>query len=257
MMNQLELNEADRRRLAQAFQNVKRVDYAVDCVLEGSMGRAYSDDSEYPTAFCLACGSFRYYAGDPNGPGGQALIGGLRARNTLMPSTEGWIEAALSRYGDRLSRFPRYSFSTERLSQAYLSQLLDQSPYCHAVVPLTTERMAWMMADPANYLEIEEFTSPEDFLKRGFGFAAMEGEQVMGIACSSLVCSRGIEVSVYVKECYRERGVGTAVAGRLVLESIKRGRRPNWDAANLKSVALAKRLGFTYTEAYDVYYWVP
>jgi L-amino acid N-acyltransferase YncA len=51
----------------------------------------------------------------------------------------------------------------------------------------------------------------------------------MGVAYSSLVCSRGVEVSIYVDECYRERGVGDALASRLLLECKRQGLRPDRD----------------------------
>ncbi len=79
----------------------------------------------------------------------------------------------------------------------------------------------------------------------------------MGVAYSSLVCSTGIEVSIYVEEKYRRQGVATALGSRLTLECLRRGLRPNWDAATPESCKLAKKLGYVFTEAYDAYYYAP
>lgn len=76
----------------------------------------------------------------------------------------------------------------------------------------------------------------------------------MGVAYSSLVCSQGIEVSIYVEEAYRRQGVATALGSRLLLECLTYNLRPNWDAANPESVKLAKKLGYLYLESYDAYY---
>ena len=58
------------------------------------------------------------------------------------------------------------------------------------------------------YVDLADFDSPDDFVARGLGFVALDGERVMGAAYSSLVCNRGIEVSLYVDEPYRRGGGG-------------------------------------------------
>ena len=62
------------------------------------------------------------------------------------------------------------------------------------------------------------------------------------------------EVSIYVKEAYRQKGVATALGSKLLLECLNRNERPNWDAANPESCKLAKKLGYTFVETYDAYY---
>jgi len=41
MSYELELNKANRLKLSQAFRNHKRVDFSIDCVIDGQMGKAY------------------------------------------------------------------------------------------------------------------------------------------------------------------------------------------------------------------------
>ena len=253
MSYELELNKTNRLRLARAFQHNKRVDYSIDCVVEGQMGRAFADDPRHPVAFRITLGPFWYFAGDANSPGGQALIQDL-THSLLMPSPAEWIAAAQKVFQDRLVPYTRYSFSPDQLSEAHLASLFDNSPYRDRVVPLEADQVARLVAQPESYLEIGDFDSPADFFERGVGFAALEGESVMGVAYSSLVCSRGIEVSIYVEERYRGRGVATALASRLLLDCKQRGMRPNWDAANPESCKLAKKLGYVFAEAYDAYY---
>jgi GNAT superfamily N-acetyltransferase len=171
-----------------------------------------------------------------------------------MPSPPEWIAAAQKVFRDRLVPYTRYSFSPDHLSEAHLASLFDNSSYRDRVVPLEADQVARLVAQPESYLHIGDFDSHSDLIERGVGFAALEGESVMGVAYSSLVCSRGIEVSIYVEERYRERGVATALASRLLLDCKQRGMRPNWDAANSESCKLAKKLGYVLAEAYDAYY---
>jgi predicted GNAT family acetyltransferase len=80
----------------------------------------------------------------------------------------------------------------------------------------------------------------------------LEGEQVAGAAYSSLVCSYGIEVSIYVG--YRNKGIATALAAQMLLESLKQGRQPHWDAANPESFKPTRKLGYVFVESYDAWY---
>jgi hypothetical protein len=48
--------------------------------------------------------------------------------------------------------------------------------------------------------------------------------------------------------------VATALSAALLLECVRRGLRPNWDAANPESCALAEKLGYTPAGSYDSYY---
>jgi GNAT superfamily N-acetyltransferase len=251
---QLELNKANRLRLARAFRHNQRVDYAIDCVVEGQMGQAFADDLRSPTAFRITLGPFWYFAGEANSPGGRALLREFPAHGLLMPSPAEWIAAAREIYHDRLAPITRYSFSPDQLSEAHLAGLLDGSPYRDRIVPLDASQLTRLAARPENYLQIGDFDSSADFLERGLGFAALGGQRVMGAAYSALVCSRGIEVSIYVEERFRERGVATALASRLLLECQRRGLRPNWDAANPESCQLAKKLGYVFVEAYEAYF---
>jgi GNAT superfamily N-acetyltransferase len=250
LSHELELTKANRLRLAAAFRHHKRVDYSIDCVLEGQMGRAFVDDLERPTAYRITIGPFWYFAGAVGSVGGQALLTEFPAYNLLMPSPPDWVAAARETFGDQLVAFPRYSFAADRLSEAHLTQLLDSSPHRGRVVPIDLA----LLAIPNNFVEIEDFDSPDDFLERGIGYTMLEEGNPVGAAYSSLVCSRGIEVSLFVDEHHRRRGVATALAARLLLECARRGLRPNWDAANPESCKLALKLGYVATETYDAYY---
>ena len=248
----LELTKTNRLRLARAFRQSPRVDYAIDCVVEGQMGRAFADDPEQPSAFGITVGPFWYFAGDAGSLGGAALLREWPAGTLLMPSPPDWIEAAQAAFP--LEAMPRYRFSAKTLAFDRLMQLFEASPCREAVTPLDAALVARLTALPDSYLEIEDFDSAEDFLQRGLGYAAVEGGRLMGVAYSSLVCSHGIEVSVYVEEPYRQRGVATALASRLLLEGLRLGLRPNWDAANPESGKLALKLGYTAVGDYEAYY---
>ena len=89
MSCELELTKANRLRLAGAFREVPRVDYSIDCVIEGQMGRAFVDDPWYPTAYRITTGPFAYFAGGAHTLGGVLLARELIPGQILMPSSPG------------------------------------------------------------------------------------------------------------------------------------------------------------------------
>jgi GNAT superfamily N-acetyltransferase len=254
MAYELELSKINRLKIAQAFQDNKRVDYSIDCVIEGQMGKAFVDDLTRPTAYRITIGPFWYFAGEARSEGGSEMLKDFPAYALLMPSPDPWLEAAQEVHGSRLQPFTRYSFSTSRLSSEHLANILKDSRYGDRIVPIGMDFATKLAAQAESYLEISDFDSVKDFVERGTGYAAVGGDQVMGVAYSSLVCSKGIEVSIYVDEPYRRQGVATALGSKLLLDCLQKSLRPNWDAANPESCKLAMKLGYSFVESYDAYF---
>jgi len=253
-MIELELNKKNRVLLAGAFRSCKRVDLSVDCVIEGQMGKAFADDPENPTAFRIGVGPFSYFAGDSGSPVAREMLKDLSSYPLLMPSTEGWIDLAKEVHGERLTPFPRYSFSSENLSIEHLDRLLADSPFRDGIQRIDREIASQALAVQDGVLDLSDFDSAEDFAERGIGFRLMDEECVMGVAFSSLVCSRGIEVSIYVFPEHRRKGVALTLGGKLLKWCLEHNMDPHWDAANPESCTLAEKLGYVQTETYHAYY---
>ena len=122
---ELELTKANRLRVARAFRFNKRVDFSIECAIEGQLGKVLVDDLSHPTAYCIRVGPFAYFAGEAGSPGGRQLMQNFPAYHLLMPSPAAWIEAAHELFGEQLKFFPRYSFSSAQLSSEYLTRLLE------------------------------------------------------------------------------------------------------------------------------------
>jgi len=54
----------------------------------------------------------------------------------------------------------------------------------------------------------------------------------------------GIEIQIDTREDHRRKGLAAACGAALILECLKRGIYPGWDAANMESVRLAEKLGY-------------
>jgi GNAT superfamily N-acetyltransferase len=253
MIIEYPLTKGNRIRLARAFKCVHRVDMSIDCVLEGQMGQAFTDDLQEPTIFKIQVGPFFYCAGDSASPGGQAILGNIAPYTLFMPSSPGWIEAAKAMYGKRLVGFDRHSFSSEQVSVEDLDHLCQESALGDAVRQMDLSFVANLWRHD-HFIDLSDFDSAEDFMQRGIGFYLEKHGRVAGAAYSSLVCSRGIEVSLFVLEEYRRQGIATVLSACLVKYCLENNAEANWDAANLESCRLAEKLGFVQTGTYQAYY---
>ena len=101
--------------------------------------------------------------------------------------------------------------------------------------------------------DISDFESPEDFAERGIGYCLRDSDTMVGVAYSSLVCSKGIEISIFVLPQHRRKGLATALAGNLLRWCLKHDMDPHWDAANPESCRLAEKLGYVQTGEYEAY----
>jgi GNAT superfamily N-acetyltransferase len=250
-MFELELTKANRLRLARAFRDCPRVDLAIECAIEGQMGRAFVDDPASPAAWTIAAGPFRYFAGDAHSPGGMEMIRLLPPQSLLMPSAGDWSAVIRQVHGERLAAYPRYTFAVDALSAGHLDGLLRQSRYRDAIRRVDAALAARLLADPDGPADLSLFDSAGDFVERGVGFCVVDGDTVAGAACSAAVCSRGIEVSIYVMPRYRRRGMATALAATLAGHCLAAGLEPHWDAANPDSYHLALKLGYRYVGMYE------
>ncbi len=253
MEHEFALTRANRLTVARSFRHNKRVDFAIQCVVEGQLGRVFVDNPDNPGAFCIRVGPFGYFAGDTQTPGARRLMQAFPAYGLIMPSPVAWIDLAREVFGAALETIHRFTFSAAHLSAEHLAHLLTHSPDEVRIVPIGAELAAEASVQPDPMLDLSDFDSPDDFAERGFGYIAQGNGAMLGVAYSSLICSQGIEVSVYVADAYRCQGVATALCSRLLLDCLAQGLIPNWDAANAESIQLARKLGYHYVETYDAY----
>jgi len=243
------LTRANRIQLARAFSEAVRVDLSIDCVLEDQMGQAYVDDPENPTVFQIQTGPFVYFAGDPQCRAARELVAGLAPHTLVMPTLPGWMALLQEIHGPRFELYERASFSAETITPQHLFDLIASSPW--------QENLRWMDADfirpiwgQDHFIDLAMFDSIADFESRGIGCYARIHGDLAGAAFSQLVCSQGIEVSLFVLPEYRRQGVATLLSASLIKACLSRSQPAHWDAANPESARLAVKLGYQPTGTY-------
>lgn len=246
------LTRQNRVRLARAFANVPEVDISVACVVEDQMGEAFVDSPDAPTVFMIVQdGFFTYFAGDLASDTGKAFLADVPDGRMLVAGSEGWHDVLPTIYGERLHEIKRYSFDSDTLTLTHLKSLADNNPNTAQVQRLTAEIATHT---DFRYLEIGAYESPADFYARGIGYYMLAEGEMIGVAYASLACGRAIEISIYVENEFRRRGVATALATQLLIWCLENGVSPHWDAANEESCGLAEKLGYTNRSPYRAYF---
>ena len=92
-----------------------------------------------------------------------------------------------------------------------------------------------------------------DFCSRGLGVAAVCGGALVSGASSYCIYDGGVEIEIATRPDSRRLGLAAACGAGLILECIRRGLYPSWDAVDLRSVAVAEKLGYHRDKPYTVF----
>ncbi len=232
-------------------------DTVVPSVLQGHFGRAFCDDPENPRAGRLTGGDFSFLGGDASLPAAEELIQGLPPEHIVVPmgaTGEAWLSLLEKAYAGRCRRIQRYhvrppagGFDVPRLEA--LAASLPQGYACRQILGGLTKTV---LASEWSRDACGNFDSPEDYDRRGLGYCVVNPEGKPVAVCSSFsVYDEGLEIEVDTHPDWRRRGFATVCSAALVLGCLRRGMHPNWDAANLHSVELSKKLGYVFAGAYE------
>ncbi len=219
--------------------------------LQGHMGNMRLDDPENPASAVIDIGDFCFFAGIPN----RELLTGFIGGKLLIPKDKPWEQLIEDFYGNRVSKTLRYAikkepdvFDTEKLDSyiktldsCYELKLFDQAIFKMA------QTETWS-ADLCS-----QFKDYADYRCRAIGAAIMHNGKLVAGASPYAVYHGGIEIEIDTNPEYRRRGLATICGAKLILECLKRNIYPSWDAHDLRSVALAEKLGYHLSHPYVTY----
>ncbi|RUS45860.1 GNAT family N-acetyltransferase [Cohnella sp. AR92] len=97
------------------------------------------------------------------------------------------------------------------------------------------------------------WTSINDFKKKGFGYAAVKENEIIGVCYSSFVTQDTHAIGIETVASSQNKGVGTGLGSLLAEEIYRNGFSPYWDCSidNEPSKKLAERIGFTPIHRYS------
>ena len=233
-------------------------DTLVRSALEGYLGEVVADDAR--TAARITVGDFAFPAGNAASPDAAALAGhlpeGYGGDTLLMTSpSAAWRSVIEKAWGERAVPGERYALrkDIDRFDSKRLAVYAGTLPPGVRLVPI--DGALYRRALQADWSRdfVSLFADESDFLARGLGIMALEGEEPVAGASSYAVFGGGIEIEVDTRADRRRQGLATACSAELMLACFRRGLRPCWDAANRASLALAEKLGYVFDRTYPIF----
>ena len=100
---------------------------------------------------------------------------------------------------------------------------------------------------------ISQYKDYNTYKALGLGVVVLKDGELVAGASSYSTYNEGIEIEIDTREDHRRKGLAYACGAKLILECLKRGLYPSWDAQNKSSVALAEKLGYHFSHEYIAY----
>lgn len=220
------------------------------------MGTAWVDDLENPTCAQVLVVIFVFYAGNPKSKEAEELLHNIPYNVLAIVDTQEWKERIETVHKNHIEKFQRYKFkkNVNDLDRNHLESYLTTLPDGYEL-----KRIDKSLAENPNFNQISEdftsqFDSIDDYIERGIGFGILHNGEVVCGASSYSIYNEGIGIEVATHRKHRRKGLATVASSALILECLKKGIYPSWDAANYASTLLAEELGYILDKPYDTYY---
>lgn len=225
------------------------LDTSIVACLEKVMGTVLADDPEHPKSAMAMIGDFAFCAGEPN----LELVYAKPDRWMLMvPQNEAW--AALLEDSFPAQKRIRYAIKKDtKFDREKLKVMAQALPEGYCFRKIDEEIYDLCLMDDHFKDCVSVFESKERYLELGRGFAVMKEGKIASAASSYSRYRKGIDIEIDTAKKERHKGLGTAVAAKLILACLDEGLYPAWDAANKMSVRLAEKLGYEYSREYACY----
>lgn len=252
----LELLKEKMHCLANFHQ--EKIDVCLCSCIEGKMGRAWVDKNENPTIAIVVVADFCYLLWCITNNNIDVTRDELLEKckgKIIVSYNSSWNSIMEGFYSNNLNRFNRYSIKKELdvfqkdILNSYIDAINPEFKINRINEPIYFEVLKDdFMADCCS-----NYSSLEEFLKHGIGYAIVHNGEIISAASSYSYCEGSIEITIGTKDEYRRKGLALAVASKLILDCIEKNIYPRWDAANLESVELATKLGYHFDKEYEVY----
>ena len=221
----------------------------VQACLQGRMGRVQTLGKDSALA---SIGDFCFLAGEPS----PELLTAADAP-ILVPGSAGWEALIREVLGERAVPFTRYATrrEPENFRRDRLIYFTRSLPHGFSIHPIGREIYFTLMEGEWAWDLCGCFADVSDFLEHGLGFVVTHGGMLVAGASSSAACDGAIEIEIDTRPDFRRLGLATACGGKLILECLRWGLYPGWDAHDGRSLALAEKLGYRLDHPYTAY-WV-
>ncbi|MBR4622642.1 MAG: GNAT family N-acetyltransferase [Ruminococcus sp.] len=229
-------------------------DSMIKSYFEGYIGTGYAEKENEPAWAAVRSGDYLFLAGGPENISGLVSI--IKDGDVIIPEKNVWL-SELDSFGIKFKEITRYKL---RLSEKGLDREKLES---EARQIARFKRGSLRFAGKEEYEELKNcdwensfvthFRDFEDFEKNGFACCAYQGTELVSAASTFGYYSRGYELQIATRPDSRQLGFAKICAAAFLLECLKRGKTPHWDAAHPVSSHLAQELGFEPDGEYTAY----
>ena len=239
----------DKNKAAALFHGWQ--DGLISSCLQGHMGNIILDNEENPASAVIELGDFCFFAGNPN----DTLLDAFHGEKLLIPKGEPWEKLIEDFYGNRVSKIFRYAIKKEPdvFNIKSLNAYIEALDCCYELKLFDQEIFEMAKSEKWSVDLCSQFKDYEDYEKRAIGTAILHQGKLVAGASPYAVYPGGIEIEIDTKPEYRCKGLATVCGARLILECLQRNIYPGWDAHDLRSVALAEKLGYHLDYPYVTY----
>jgi len=245
----IKLSNNQMNKIKYLFNDIKF--YMGKSVLDGLMGEAYTDNLENPTIAYLLVRQYCFINGDSKSELAQQVLKTIPKTCKRIIANSSWNDIIESTYNG-FEKSKRYSLKKEKniFNKQQLKEFSKILNSKYEIKKIDEEIYKLIKADNE---DPKQMLITDDYMNKGIGVCCFREDEIVGICSSNIIYNDGIEINIRVKEGYKHKGIGTAMASKLILMCLEKGIYPSWDAANLTSLELAKKLGYNYDSEYNIY----
>lgn len=222
--------------------------------LQGVMGEVYANHAE--DAAMAILGDFAFLAGVPS----EELVK-LKPETCkqdfiiMVPQDNNWAELIEMCYADKAKKVTRYAFKKHpgTFDEEKLKQAIAALPDGYELKLIGKQEYQMCKNNDWARDLVSQYADYDKYKTLGLGVVAIKDGEVVAGASSYSRYENGIEIEIDTREDHRRKGLAYACGAALIMECIKKGLYPSWDAQNKWSVALAEKLGYEFSHEYTAY----
>ena len=218
--------------------------------LQRVMGKIFVTDLEKPHSALAFVGCFAFYGGEPD----RELVMYKPAGFVIMtPQNEAWA-SLIEECWPSAQKETRFSIRKDtRFDLPVLKKMTETIPEGYELRRIDAEIYDQCLSDPLTCDFVSCFESKEQYLELGRGMVLLKNGRIVSGASSYTRYKEDIEIEVDTVSEERRKGFAKVVSAALILQCLKEGLYPSWDAQNMLSVHLAEKLGYEFDHEYTVY----
>lgn len=214
--------------------------------------KAFIDSLENPTFFFSLVGSYVYTCGilpsDREIDNINKFLFNNCKDKIVMPQNIYWEDWFIKNINIAHEIRTRYLLSKKdnNFNLAELKNKVESISKNYTIKQIKEDEYKKVIKEDWSFDFVGYYKDYTDFYNNGLGFVIYEGDEIISGCSSYGSCKNGIDISVATREDKRKKGLAEIVSAKLILECIKKDIKPHWDAANEKSLNLARKLGYIY-----------